>query len=83
MMKIISDPEVDVLRILFTDSLIEESDEERAGVIFDYDKQGKLVGMEILDASQKIDEPYAMEMKYTVPPFYRSREQITAVQACQ
>ncbi len=80
-MKIIYDPEVDVLRILFTDSLIEESDEERAGVIFDYDKQGKLVGMEILDASQQIDEPYAMEMKYTTPPISRSNEPITVPQA--
>ncbi len=73
-MKIIYDPEVDILRILFTESQIEESDESRSGVIFDYDKQGKLVGMEILDASQQIDEPYAV--KYTVPAFARAKESV-------
>ncbi len=66
MMKVTYDLEMDILRILFNDSPIEESDEEREGIIFDYDKQGKLVGMEILDASQQINEPYAMEMKYVV-----------------
>jgi len=49
-MKVTYDPEVDVLRLLFNESPIEESDEEREGVIFDYDINGKLVGMEILDA---------------------------------
>jgi len=62
-MKVIYDIEVDVLRILFNESLIEESDEEKEGIIFDYDKQGQLVGIEILDASKQIQEPYAMEMK--------------------
>jgi len=72
-MKVIYDVEVDILRILFNDNPIEESDEEREGIIFDYDKQSKLVGMEILDASQQINEPYAMEMKYAVTNFHRHK----------
>jgi len=33
-MKVIYDIEVDILRILFNDSPVEESDEEREGIIF-------------------------------------------------
>ena len=34
-MKIIYDPEVDVLRIIFSSAPIEESDEEKPGIILD------------------------------------------------
>jgi len=60
-MKMVYDPEVDVLRILFRDSPVEESDEEKPGVIFDYDKDGNLVGMEILNASRQADNPRSLE----------------------
>ncbi len=36
-MKITYDPKVDVLRILFSNAPIEESDEDKPGVILDYD----------------------------------------------
>lgn len=39
-MKVTYDPEVDVLRILFRDVPIEESDEDKPGVILDYDTAG-------------------------------------------
>jgi uncharacterized protein YuzE len=63
-MKITYDPGVDVLRILFNNTLIEESDEDKPGVILDYDKDGNVVGLEILDASKRIENPRAIE--YTV-----------------
>ena len=40
-MKITYDPEVDVLRIIFSNAPIEESDEEKPGIILDFDKTGK------------------------------------------
>jgi YD repeat-containing protein len=43
-MKVTYDPEVDVLRILFNNEPIEESDTTKSGVILDYDKQGNVVG---------------------------------------
>ena len=46
-MKVVYDPEVDVLRILFSSAPIEESDEDKPGVILDYDVGGNIVGMEI------------------------------------
>jgi uncharacterized protein YuzE len=60
-MKIIYNPQVDVLRILFSDAPIEESDEGKPGVIIDYDKDGNIVGLEILDASKKIENPHSVE----------------------
>lgn len=60
-MKVTYDPEVDVLRILFSNAPIEESDEAKPGVIIDYDQDGNLVGLEILDASQRMDNPRAVD----------------------
>jgi uncharacterized protein YuzE len=60
-MKVTYDPEVDVLRILFSKAAIEESDEDKPGVILDYDKDGNVVGMEILDASKRVENPRAFE----------------------
>ena len=60
-MKIKYDPEVDVLRIIFSNAPIEESDEEKPGVILDYDKDGNVVGLEILDASRRMENPRSVE----------------------
>lgn len=59
-MKITYDPSVDILRIILDDAEIDESDEEVEGIIMDYNLAGKLVGIEILDASQRVDNPYVM-----------------------
>jgi uncharacterized protein YuzE len=60
-MKITYDPEVDVIRIVFSNAPIEESDEEKPGVILDFDKAGNIVGMEILDASRRMENPRTVE----------------------
>ena len=60
-MKITYDPEVDVMRIIFSSAPIEESDEEKPGVILDFDKDGNVVGMEILDASRRMENPRVVE----------------------
>ena len=64
-MKIIYDPEVDVVRIVFRETSVAESDEEKPGVILDYDKRGNIVGLEILDASKRVDNPALMEYAVT------------------
>jgi uncharacterized protein YuzE len=56
-MRIIFDPETDTLSLIFKDEKIAESDEVREGVIIDYSKDGKIVSIEILDASEQISEP--------------------------
>jgi uncharacterized protein YuzE len=60
-MKITYDPEVDIIRIIFSNAPIEESDEEKPGVILDFDKEGNIVGMEILDASRRMENPRTVE----------------------
>jgi uncharacterized protein YuzE len=59
--KVTYDPEVDVLRIIFRDSVIEESDEDNPGVILDYDANGEVVAVEILNASTRTDNPRSMD----------------------
>ncbi len=56
-MKVIFDPETDTLSIIFRDDKISESDEIREGIIIDYSKDGKIVSMEIMDASEQVSEP--------------------------
>ncbi|MEH2305800.1 DUF2283 domain-containing protein, partial [Nostoc sp.] len=43
--KITYDPEVDILRIILSDVPIEDSDEEKPGVILDYDEDGNIIAL--------------------------------------
>jgi len=61
--KVKYDPEVDVLRIIFTDVAVEESDKSRPGVILDYDRNGNVVGLELLDASKRVEDPTYVEIR--------------------
>jgi len=60
-MKVSYDREVDVLSLLLSDGLVEESDESKPGVILDYDATGNLVGIEILNASKRVGNPLSVE----------------------
>ncbi len=60
-MKVIYDPDVDVLNIVLSDVPAEDSDESRPGLILDYDQRGNLVGIEVLDASRRIEDPLSVE----------------------
>lgn len=65
-MKVFYDPEVDIVRIIFSNVAIVESDEDKPGVIIDYDADGNIVGMEILDASEKMEKPGSIEFEIAV-----------------
>lgn len=56
-MKVIYDPETDTLSIIFRKTRVLESDELQEGVIIDYGRDGKIVSMEILDASEQVTDP--------------------------
>lgn len=60
-MKLKYDKEVDVLYILFSDKKIKESDEGKPGIIIDYDKEGSIVGIEVLEASKRMKNPAKVE----------------------
>ena len=68
-MKIIYDRETDTLTVIFTETPVAESDEDKPGVILDYDAAGNLVSLEILDASQRVTSPSHIE--YQVAPMPR------------
>ncbi len=64
-MKVTYDPQVDVLRIILSQAAIQESDEQKPGVILDYDRDGNVVGLEILNASKRIENPRSLEYAVT------------------
>ena len=64
-MKVTYNSNVDVLSILLSDAAVEESDEDKPGVILDYDKNGNVVSLEILDASKRMGNPMSVEYAVT------------------
>ena len=65
-MKVIFDRETDTLTVIFADTSVAESDEDKPGVILDYDASGNLVSLEILDASRRVGLP--TQIDYQVVP---------------
>ena len=65
-MKVIYDRETDTLTIILAETPVAESDEDKPGVILDYDASGNLVSLEILDASRRVTWPSRIE--YQVAP---------------
>jgi uncharacterized protein YuzE len=63
-MKVKYDKEVDILYIHLSDEKIRESDEDKPGIILDYDSSGNIIGIEVLNASKKIPQP--MKFEYEV-----------------
>ncbi len=65
-MKVIYDPNTDILTIIFNEAVVAESDEAKPGVVLDYDESGNLISLEILDASQRM--PFPTRIEYEVAP---------------
>ena len=65
-MKVTYDEKTDSLTVIFNDeSAVVESDEDKPGVILDYDKDGNLVSLEVLDASRRVTEARKIEFQTT------------------
>ena len=64
-MKVKYDKETDILYIRLSDIAIDESDEDKDGIILDYSANGQLVGIEVLNASKTTIEPSKVEYEYT------------------
>jgi uncharacterized protein YuzE len=53
-MKTIYDAEADALYVRFVDATIAESEEVSEGVVLDFDAEGRIVAIELLEASKHI-----------------------------
>jgi uncharacterized protein YuzE len=59
-MKVIYDPDKDILQISFSAATVEETTKITPELVLDYDKDGDLIGLEIRKASEKVENPYAI-----------------------
>ncbi len=64
-MRVTYDARTDTLTIILRETPVSESDEDKPGVILDYDADGNLVGLEILDASRRVSEPRSIQYQTT------------------
>jgi len=63
-MKVKYDKNLDILYLSLNDEKIYESDEEKKGIILDYDNNGKIVGIELLNASKQVSNPVKVEYEF-------------------
>ena len=66
-MRVIYDPKTDTLTVILAETPVTESDEEKPGVILDYDATGNLVSLEILDASRRVALPTRIDYQVGSP----------------
>lgn len=62
-MKIEYDPKADAMYIRLIAGTVVESDEVRPGVVFDFDVNGRVLGIEMLDVSLRTDNPKEMALE--------------------
>ena len=62
-MKATYDVKTDTLTFELKSGPVAESDEDKPGVILDYDAEGNLVGLEVLDASKRVAETRTMQFQ--------------------
>lgn len=61
-MKVTFDPRTDTVTVLLREGVsVAESDEGKAGVILDYDADGYLVSVEVLDASRRVTDAHRVD----------------------
>jgi uncharacterized protein YuzE len=65
-MKVAYDPRTDTLTVILKEDVrVVESDEDKPGVILDYDEGGHLVSLEVLDASTRVTDARRVDFQLT------------------
>lgn len=59
--KVTYDTRTDTLRIQLNQGKVSESNEVAQGIVLDFDAKGAVVGIELLDASKRSNNPKALE----------------------
>lgn len=63
-MKVNYDGRTDTLTVILNDkATVVESDEDKPGIILDYDADGNLVSLEVLDASSRVTDTQKVEFQ--------------------
>ena len=63
-MKVTYDARTDTLTMILKEGVaVAESDEERPGIVLDYDARGDLVSLEILDASKRVTDAQRVQFE--------------------
>ncbi len=63
-MKIAYDQRTDTLSVVLKDGVaVVESDEEKGGIVLEYDAEGNLISLEILHASARITDARHVDFK--------------------
>jgi uncharacterized protein YuzE len=60
-MRVRVDHGADAIYVNLTDRAIKDSAEVADGIVVDYDAEGRIVGVEILDASKRTDDPEVLK----------------------
>ena len=63
-MKIKYDKESDIMYLRFSEAEVAESDEDKPGIIFDYDREGNIIAIEVLSASKKMGRLNSVEYEF-------------------
>ncbi len=65
-MRVSYDAKTDTLSVILKEKAqVAESDEDKAGVILDYDQAGDLVSLEVLDASRRVSDARRVDFEMT------------------
>ncbi len=68
-MRVRVDHKADAVYLDLTDREIAESEEVADGIVVDYDAEGRIVGLEILDASRRTGDPSVLkQFSFDLPP---------------
>jgi uncharacterized protein YuzE len=59
-MKVIYDPDKDILQIAFGETTVAETAQIAPGLVLDYNEDGDVIGIELRKASTKVDSPYSI-----------------------
>jgi YD repeat-containing protein len=67
-MKVTYDSATDILTVVLRDGPARISEEEKSGVILDYDADDRLIAIEILDASTRVDGVDTVQLQVLSKP---------------